>query len=309
MKRKILIDCDPGIDDMLALLFLESQKQLEIAAVTTSFGSSSAETTFENGKGIAAVLGMDAVIACGAQNAIINGSGDCPVFTRGKDPGILGFKGNGKNVSDRHAWDVIYDMAVREEGQLEIITLGPLTNLATALLKYEDLKDRIKSLTVMGGSAGIGDVIPFGEANVLWDPYAFQVVLQSGISRIVMAGLDVLEHVRLTEEEFTNIFHRENLVSSRILPLLKQDKDRQMESGDRTIAAHAAAAAAAVAFPELVETEPYHVAVELAQNGQYGRTVVDTRLHATAERNVNVVRDMDRGKFIEHLLEAWISYQ
>lgn len=307
MKRKILIDCDPGLDDGVALLLLESMEQLDVVAVTACFGSSNVENTFENAKRIAFVLGMDAVIACGAAEPVITGNESSRLCSLGWCAPEGSEKQRVKkdavqNVSNRHAWDVIYETAVRERDQLEIITFGPLTNLAVALLKYEDLRGRIKSLTIMGGSAGVGNVTAFGEANVLWDPYAFQVVLQSGIVPMVMVGLDAAQAVSLTEEEFLAVFHQSSCVSTYFLPLLMKEKDR-------TRLFHAVAAAVAGAFPEFIETKPYHVAVELGENGQYGRTVIDARLHATADRNVNVVQNVDKKKVLDYLENAWIYYQ
>lgn len=301
MKRKILIDCDPGMDDALALLLLGSLVQLETAAVTTSFGKGSCEETFENGKRIAGLLGLNAVVARGAQGPVIEESGNL-VPGRADDHVPESFAG--QIQSGRCGWDVIYDAAVRAKGNLEIITLGPLTNLAIALLKYEDLKDRIKTLTIMGGSAGIGNVTPFGEANVLLDPYAFQIVLQSGIGHMVLFGLDAAENLRLTEEEAAEIFRHRGSVTESFLSLM----GRGSGGAGKTVEVHAAATAAAAAFPKLIKTEPFHAAVELGQNGQYGRTVIDFRLHATAEKNVNVVRAMDRDRFLDCLKNAWNYY-
>ena len=307
MKRKILIDCDPGIDDALALLFLAGQKQLDVAAVTTSFGSGSGKDTFENGKRILSLLGMNVETAGGAEEPVIGSSrnlkiscGLCSPGWRAPDSQAYETAAEEEEPKTpvRHGWDLIYETAVREKGNLEIITLGPLTNLAVALLKYEDLKDRIKSLTVMGGSAGVGDVAPFGEANVLFDPYAFQVVLGSGIGNIVMVGLDVSYNLNLSDKDFLEIFSRGGRPAGWLSPLLK-------EGGERKRAVYAAAAAAAGVFPELAVTKPYFVAVELGENGQYGRTVIDARLHATAEKNVNVVQNLNREKFVEYLKKAW----
>lgn len=310
MKRKILVDCDPGMDDALALLLLGSLVQLDTVAVTTSFGNDSCEETFENGKKIAALLGLNAVVARGAQGPVIEDRGNL----RSHRPSLKvpkNFDG-GQDVKDYEehnqpgvfGWDVIYDAAVRAKGNLEIVTLGPLTNLAIALLKYEDLKDRIKTLTIMGGSAGVGNVTPFGEANVLLDPYAFQIVLQSGIGHMVLFGLDAAESLRLTEEEAAEIFSRRGSVSEAFLSLMEKGGG----GAEKAVEVHAAATAAAAAFPELIKTEPLHAAVELGQNGQYGRTVIDCRLHATAEKNVNVVRAMDRDRFLDCFKNAWNYY-
>lgn len=295
MKRKILIDCTSGIDDVLALLLLKRLKQLDIVAVTTCFGRGGVKKNYENLRRIAATLEMNVVVAGGAQKAIIeenenlfssdekNNSAD-----RSKKEDI------NQHTENQHAWDLIYDIAIREKGNLEIITLGPLTNLAIALLKHEDLKDCIKSLTIMGGSAAVGDVTPFGEENVLWDPYAFQVVMQSRIKPIVMVGLNAVENIQLTNE---------------FLCLLKgKNRYGQIRDEKESRLVYAAASAAVAAFPELATMKAYHVDVELGRTGQYGRTIVDTRLHTTAEKNVNVVEKIDCGRFLDFLKEAEKDY-
>ena len=102
----------------------------------------------------------------------------------------------GRPFDDKKAWDVLYEEAVKAEGKLQVIAIGPLTNIATALLLYPELKKSIAHLTIMGGSAKYGNSSPYGEFNIWVDPYAAKLVMESGIP-ITLLGLDTLSLIHI----------------------------------------------------------------------------------------------------------------
>ena len=134
---------------------------LDIRAITAVEGNIEQSITSRNALDIASLLNIDARVARGATNPLIS-----PLRTAGAIHGDNGLGGavlpkSEKDFDDKWAWDVIYEEAVKAEGKLRIIAIGPLTNVAVALMKYPDLKDMLSGITIMGGSAGWGNVSPY----------------------------------------------------------------------------------------------------------------------------------------------------
>ena len=159
-KRKILIDCDPGHDDAVAILY--AARHLDLVGISTVHGNNTVENTTRNALAILELAGLDGA--------------DVPEPKR--------------RPVDMHAVDFIIDMGRRHRGELVLATIGPETNVAMALRREPRLKDWLQEITVMGGSTGPGNVTPAAEFNIYCDPEAAWAVFNSGIP-IRMVGLNV----------------------------------------------------------------------------------------------------------------------
>jgi len=196
LRRPIIIDTDPGVDDTIAIMLAHSHPELDIKAITPVTGNVQYALTSRNALFLREYLDIDCKVA--------NGS-NTPLFIVNKDAGdIHGTGGMGgyavptpKKDFDGYAWDIIKEEAEKAQGELEIITLGPLTNIAVTLLRYPEVKPLIKRIVCMAGSATIGNMNPYAEFNVWIDPEAADIVFTSGIP-VVMCGLDGNDYAGIT---------------------------------------------------------------------------------------------------------------
>ena len=194
--RRILIDTDPGVDDALAIMLCAADPSVQITAITAVAGNVGLNHTLENALYLKEVLGLShTLVSKGADRPLVLSPGR--VTTVHGNDGLGGLSKVPKASPDAlPAWERIYETAVQEKGNLEILALGPLTNLALALRKHPDLKNLVKNLVIMGGSAKSGNVTEQAEFNAWVDPDACDEVLHSGIP-LLLCGLDGLQPAAL----------------------------------------------------------------------------------------------------------------
>ena len=204
-KIPVWIDVDTGVDDSAALLVAAKLPQLDIRGISACAGNTQLCNTFENTRRVCALMGRtDIPVYPGAEKPLFR-----PLETA---PLVHGVGGLGKAelppspapVETKKAWDAIYEAAVAAEGELQVISVGPLTDLALAFQKYPDLNRYIKRILIMGGAAQGGNTTPAAEFNILGDPHAAQMVFKSGV-QVVMCGLDVTMKAYLTHPELAVI--------------------------------------------------------------------------------------------------------
>lgn len=199
--RPLLLDCDTGIDDALALLYLCGDPAVDLRAITTNGGNTSAAQAAENTLRVLHTVGRsDIPVAAGAERTL---RGD----TRSHAPAVHGENGLGDvelpaadaTPDERRAVDLIIAAAHEAPGTLEILALAPLTNLAMALREEPRLPELVRHVTIMGGAVHHpGNVTPVAEANIGNDPEAAAAVLHAGWE-ITVVPLDVTMREQLTE--------------------------------------------------------------------------------------------------------------
>ncbi len=301
--RKFIIDTDAGIDDSIAVMMAHAQPDIDIAAVTSVFGTSTLENTTRNVRDICALIGLETRIAVGAEKGIVKPKrpAEAGGFHGMNGVGDVELPHSSLKLDSMRAWDVIYDEAVKCGGELELVTLGPMTNLAVALLKYKNLAPLIKRLVIMGGSADRGNVHAHVEANIFGDPLACRVVFESGISDIVMVGLNATEQCRLSTRETNRLFSKKTLVHPYIDGMLETYKNSQSKNGEAGMLINDGAAMAVAIDPDCAQVVKYHVECETAPTFNEGRTVVDLRPFADGARNVGVTVSIDRERYLSML--------
>lgn len=307
MKRRVIIDCDPGIDDAIALMLAFASSDIDIAFITTCFGNNTIQQTTENALNLVNLFGGNVDVYKGAENPLFIDRRPIPEFHGPNGIGGATLETSPKKLGEDYAWDAIYKEAVACNGELSIITLGPLTNIAIALFKYEDLAKYIKEIVVMGGSSSFGNEQPYSEANVYSDPYAFQAVLNAKI-KVRMVGLNATETTRMTFDEMKEIFDLKTSFSDKLEPMLDHYLRVQNKYGEEKLVIHDAAAMAVAIKPEIAVSEILPVSVELTNGRMFGRTVVDIRLHSQAEKNVDVVKSIDFEAYKNMLKQAVAHY-
>lgn len=304
--RKILIDTDAGIDDSIAILYANSLPDVEIVAITTVFGTASLENTTNNVLNLASFIGLNTRIAAGRGIPMIAEPLPVGVFHGETGVGAAKFPPSSLSLDKAYAWDVIYEEAKAADGKLTIVTLGPLTNLALALMKYEDLPQYIEQIVIMGGSSEAGNAGIHAEANILHDPHACEVVFRCGAA-IFMAGLNATECTRMTTEEWNHIFSRRTKLWRILRDMFETYKHSQNSSGETGLVIHDAAAMLAALQPESIQSTMYNLRCETTPGPMYGRTVVDYRPYADGKKNVCLIESIDKNIFIT-AMEAMLEY-
>lgn len=305
----VIIDTDPGIDDFFAIMLANSCSKFDIKAITTVAGNQKSESVTKNALNIAEYFHIDTEIAKGAEKPL-----NIPLHTAGHIHGNSGLgnlqlKESTKSISQSYAWDVIYQQAVAEKGNLEIIAIGPLTNVAIALLKYPTLYKLIKRIELMGGSTETGNVSPYVEFNIGADPLAADIVFKSKIP-LVMVGWNVTMPSGLTEEEVKMLTEIESPYTKDCTELLDFLHGINHRYGRVTIPLSDALAVAYAINPAVLDCIDCNVAVETKSGLNMGRTVADVN-HTCEDMPINcrVAIGVNKAAYLDMLVQMMHYYQ
>ncbi len=262
--RKILIDADPGIDDALAILFAMSSDALEVVGITTVFGNADIETATRNALYLASLGGGNVPVARGAGHPLSAPLGAPPDFVHGANGlGDVEVPPPSSQPVSLTAAEFIVETARRYPGQVTIVAVGRLTNLAMALALEPALPELVQEVVLMGGAVGVpGNVSPVAEANIAGDPHAADQVLTAPWS-VTMVGLDVTTQVRLTDDILERMAQADERLGGFIYRITRFYK-RFYESIGITggFYVHDPSAVAYVIAPDLFGTEPARVRVD-----------------------------------------------
>ncbi|CAN5402333.1 pyrimidine-specific ribonucleoside hydrolase RihA [soil metagenome] len=207
----VLIDCDTGVDDAMALLYLLAREDIDVVGITTVFGNNTAERCAHNTLRVLELVGrQDIPVAIGAEKPLVGEVTYLATHVHGNDG--LGDSGLPTevttSVSSRTALELIDDLSAKHAGSLRILAIAPLTNIAHALDAIPDLTERVADIVIMGGAADVaGNQSPAAEANIIHDPEAAQQVI-SAAWPVTLVPLDVTMIEVLTED------HRSRLIAA-----------------------------------------------------------------------------------------------
>lgn len=304
MPTPVIIDCDPGHDDAMALMLAVASPELELVAVTTVAGNQTLDRVTANAIRVLDVVGATEIpVAAGADRGLIH-TADSASDVHG-ETGLDGpdLPPPSREPHPRHAVELIADK-LREQ-PLTLIPIGPLTNIALLLATHPELTSRIERIVIMGGAIGIGNVTPSAEFNLWADPDAAYRVFTAGLE-LTMVGLDVTHRAMLSAERADALRDtgRAGAVVADLHGFYRQFHQRVYGHSDTPV--HDALAVAHVIKPEVITTEHLPVEIDVTQGPCRGRTVVD-QLHRTGqENNALVAVDVDAPAFID-LLTGRIS--
>lgn len=290
-KRPFIIDCDTGTDDAIALIAAFGCDEIHVRAITSVNGNAREADTSRNNRNLMAHLGIEVEVAHGA---------GLPLFQRGiYYSATHGATGLG-NVDLREAEEypfskdiapeVIRRIAEEENGELELLVMGPMTNIAIALSLYPQLKGQIKHIWFMGGAIHGGNVTTTAEFNVWVDPLSAQIVIASGIP-MTMVGLDVTEKAVLGREDEQTIRSFGNKGAIIAADLLEYMFVRCADGGEDALM-HDALALGAAVCPDCLVFENYYVDVDCVSPYTAGHTMVDIDRKSGKAPNVNVAVDL-----------------
>lgn len=303
--KKIIIDCDPGHDDALALIMAVASPKLELLAVTTSAGNQTPDKTLNNAMRMLTLLKENKIpVAGGNQKPLMQDLiiADNVHGETGLDGAVLPTP----NFSPVNipAVQLIAEKLDESSEPVILVVTGPMTNIALFLQIYPHLATKIEKIVFMGGSSTIGNYTPSSEFNIAVDPESAKIVINSGIP-LVMAGLNLTHQAQIYQEEIDNIRKIDNNVAQSVAQQLDfygiyygQDK-----WGFKGTPLHDPCTIAWLLHPEYFEGFDYHVDVEVSGELTRGETVVDFFDLLNLPKNVHVLTKIDRKKFIDLLIK------
>ena len=301
MRTPIILDCDPGHDDAIALLLALGSPELELLGITTTYGNQTLEKTTANTLRVLELAGRtDVSVAAGAAGPLTR-----PLVVAAHVHGESGLDGptlpppTTEPVSrDAVAW--IAGAVADAEGPVTLVPTGPLTNVARYLQAHGT--DGIGRIVLMGGAIAEGNMTPAAEFNIWADPEAAQLVFDTELD-VTMIGLDVT-HKAVTGVEVQRRLRKSGSIGIFVAELVEffTVYHRQTYGWDGA-PIHDAVAVAHLLRPDLVETKLRNVAVELESELCRGRTVVDLWLRTDRPANAHVGVDLDTRAFFDLLVE------
>jgi inosine-uridine nucleoside N-ribohydrolase len=303
MAVPVLIDCDPGHDDAIALLLALASPELDVLGVTTVAGNTTLEQATANAIRVLEFVGRgDVTVAAGAERPLVR-EPYAAVYVHGESgldgpalPPPVGRR------SALHAVDFLAECLLSSSRPVTLIPTGPLTNVAILLAMHRDAAERIERIVLMGGSIAEGNVTPAAEFNIWADPEAAARVLDSGLD-VTMIGLDVTHQALVTAADADRLraLGRTGTMVAELLGFFSRFHAETYGFDGAPV--HDAVAVAAIAQPGLVETLELHVAVERASELCRGRTVVDRWRRTGNPSNARVGVGIDREAFVRLLTE------
>ena len=276
-KPRMIIDTDPGHDDAIALILAD--KFAEIVGVTTVAGNTSLDHTTNNALRILELIGNPAEVFAG-ESAPLRGKGELATDVHGSDGlGGIDLPNPSRSASSIHAVEYLLDAV---EPDIWVVAVGPLTNIARVIERDPSWVDRIAGLTIMGGSATVGNVTPAAEFNLYFDPEAASVIFNSG-AKVRMCGLNLTLQIQISTEDLDAI--ERNPAENKLHDFADQNFARVFErlyqmTGEASLALHDPCAVLAVSHPKLFTFFARNVQVELDGKLTRGMTVIDKRKRA-----------------------------
>jgi purine nucleosidase len=306
MRRRIIIDTDPGLDDAVAILFaLASPEELEVLGLVAVAGNLPLAQTERNARRICALAGrLELPVYAGCARPLMH-----PLVTADNihnDPRLAAVLPEpGMPLQAQHGVDFLIEtLRSAEAGAITLCALGPLTNIAMALVKAPEVAGGIRELAVMGGACfELGNVTPAAEFNIHVDPHAAAIVVDSGIP-ITMIPLDVSHQLTTTEPRLAAFRALPNRCGTAVGELLAAfEKNRRAKFGLRAKALHDPAVVGYLLRPDLYEGREVNVTVETQSRLTVGMTVVDWWGVTGRKPNVRFMNTVDADGFYDLLTE------
>ncbi len=310
MEKRIplWLDCDPGVDDAMAMALMFAIPEYDVKGISAVAGNVELPKTFENARNLAAFFGRkDVPVYAGAARPLFR-EPRTAYFVHGENGlGNVQLPASDAPVEKLPAWDALYEAAKTENGELTLVAIGPLTNVALALSKHGSLHKLLKRIVIMGGSASWGNASPAAEANIFCDAEAASTVFQCGVP-IVMCGLDMTLKTVMSPAELDRMGEL-NRVAKFLRDAAQHGLQYSQAHGVNGMALHDPTAVLYPLYPDLFSGEEAGVAVETKGTVTYGKTVTD--LYSDKQfpfRNALVMLDVDKEKLFETVTDLLKRY-
>ena len=306
MPKKIILDCDPGHDDAVAIMLAIASDDIDLLGITCVGGNATLENTKLNALKICSLLNrQDIPIYAGSDKPL-----KYDLVTAEHVHGKSGLDTDGEpinldpshRIKEMSAIDFIINECKNAEEPIYLCPTGPLTNIALCLKKDPSIKDKIKEIVLMGGAAlCLGNITPAAEFNIYVDPHAANVVFNSGVE-ITMMGLDVTHKVNVNDQIINSIKTNNNKASvffADLMDFYSRFHRELYETGDCPL--HDPCVIAYLIDNEIFKGKKVHVQVEENSDLTRGETVVDWLGVKKLHPNCNVITEADSDRFFKIL--------
>jgi inosine-uridine nucleoside N-ribohydrolase len=309
-RQRIVLDCDPGHDDAIAILLAAHAPNLKLEAITTVAGNQTLDKTSRNALRVCTVAAIrDVPVAAGMDRPLVREQHTAPSI-HGKS-GLDGPTLPEPDVplAPIHAVDLLIELLLASDGDITIVATGPLTNVAAAIRRAPRIVPKIQRIVLMGGAIGLGNTTPAAEFNIYVDPEAAHIVFTCG-RPVTMVGLDVTHQAQATAEVRERIRALGTPVATMVDGLLEFfAKSYREVYGFSGPPVHDPCAVAHVIDPTLLRAQPMHVDIELRGEHTAGRTVCDVHGMLGKEPNAEVGLSIDVPRFWDLLIETLGTYR
>ncbi|MEM9808401.1 MAG: nucleoside hydrolase [Cyanobacteria bacterium P01_D01_bin.56] len=305
MARQIIIDCDPGVDDAIALLLaLAHPNELNILGITTVAGNVPLHYTSQNALKICALANANIPVYAGCPRPMLR-----PLATAADIHGATGLQGTELPTPDatlmvQHAVAFLIDTLQQATEAITLATLGPLTNIAVALIQAPHIAHKVDHIIAMGGAISHGNITPAAEFNIYVDPHAAQVVFESEIP-IKLITLDTTHQVLTTGEHLTALRKLNTPVGKAAADLLAHYGTPDMERyGMPGAPLHDPCVIAYLLQAELFTFKSTYTTIDTISPQNLGRTVIDWWNRTGKTTNVEVAASVDTLGLYDLLIES-----
>jgi len=310
MALPIILDCDPGHDDAIALVLALASPELEVKAVTSSAGNQTPDKTLRNVLRMLTLLKRsDIPVAGGAVKPLMR-----DLIIADNVHGETGLDGPalpepGFAPQNCTAVELMANVLRESPEPVTLVATGPQTNVALLLNSHPELHAKIARIVIMGGAMGLGNWTPAAEFNIYVDPEAAEIVFQSGIP-VVMAGLDVTHRAQIMADDIERFRAINNPVARTVAELLDffMEYHKTEKWGFQGAPLHDPCTIAWLLKPEMFTTVRRWVSVETQGKYTQGMTVVDYYMLSGNEPNTDIMLDIDRQAFVDLLAERLAFY-
>lgn len=309
MKHKIILDCDPGHDDAVAILLAGHHPEIDLLAITTVSGNQTVDKTTHNALKVCSLANLRTIpIAKGMDRPLVR-----PAKHAANIHGESGMDGPVIPEPDiepvpQHAVDLLIELLMNSDGDITLVPTGPLTNIATAMQREPAIIPKIKAISLMGGAIGLGNVTPAAEFNIYADPEAAAIVFACG-RPITMSPLEVTHQALVTDAVLARLRAADRPVTTFVADLFAFFRDTYRKNfGFSAPPLHDPCAVAVVVDPTLIAAHTIHVEIETTGQWTSGRTVCDIFSKLGMEPNVRVGHALDVKRFWEMLIKTLASY-
>lgn len=305
MVKDIILDCDPGHDDAIAILLAAGHHDINLRAITTVGGNQTLEKVTRNALGLATLAGITAPISAGHDGPLNRNLVTSPEIHGESGLDGVTLPDPAMDLDPRHGVDLIIDTIMESDpGTITLVPTGPLTNIASALQKQPEIASRVAEVSLMGGGASVGNATAAAEFNILVDPEAADIVF-SAPWKVTMVGLDVTHEAQATPEVLDRIRTLNTPISSFVDDLMAFFiRSNQLEQQFTAPPVHDPVALAHVIDPGILTTEHRPIYVETEGKYTTGMTLVDRRPWITPDKNTHVATGIDVDRFWDHVINA-----
>ena len=306
-KKNIILDCDPGHDDAIAILLAGHNPKLNLLGITVVAGNQTIEKTAQNAFNVAHYLDINVSIAVGKNNPLVRERIICDAIHG--ESGLDGFtfpKLMAK-FDKRHAANFIIDTVLNND-DVTIVATGPLTNIALAIRIEPKILEKIKEIVIMGGSIDNGNTSPAAEFNIMCDPEAAYIVFHSG-AKVKMVGLNVTRQVLVLPEVISRMEKINNKASDLFIKLMKVFNENQQKTFNIVAAPlHDPVTIVSLIDEGVVKYQSMNVEIDISHGPSYGRTNCDVFDYLHQEHNALVAVGIDINKYWDIIEQGIKSY-